>query len=289
MASKREAGISEAGARVQVSIHRYDGPEGPHEDWSVLETDAGWLVESPDGEASGPFVMLVDALRESGACTFIPGTALRIRTGGALKPFDVIPALDGWLVDPFASEAEPVEWSGHEEFSWVQEHIDWSFEELGFEAARIIVIDELLCGVCTARIPREPEPIRLIIPCEAHGPLQPVFLDPWAIVVPDNGYGSAWYGIGEVAPGIYATASDIGDSPPSLLFRRIPANHPAGLYAEMLSWMSSYISMTPGMEEFNLEVDGSTVVAAFPEGGPYAEAEGWLGPTVLRARSLEDS
>ena len=66
-------------------------------------------------------------------------------------------------------------------------------------------------------------------------------------------------------------------------------DHPEGLYEEMLSWMSGYISMTPSMEEFELEVDGATVTAVFPEEGPYAEAEGWLGSTVLRARPLEDS
>lgn len=289
VASNDTAGVDEVKSLARISVDRYDGPKGPHRSWAVLATDTGWIVEGPDGEVAGPFGMPVDALRESGACAFVPGTAICISTGGALSPFEVIPALDGWLVDPFASEAELVDWLAHDQLAWVDDHIGWSFEELGFDRARVIVIDDLLCGVCTARIPGETDPIRLIVPCEGYPSLHPVFLDPWATVVPDNGYGSAWYGIGEVAPGIQATAFDVEDFPPSLSFKRIPAEHPAGLYEEMLSWMSAHIAMTPGAEQFDLEVDGSTVTAVFPEDGPYAEAEGWLGPTVLSARSLEGS
>ena len=274
---------------ISITVERHDGPDGPRYDWSIVETDGRWEARGPDGGVAGTYGGPLDALRDSGASAFVPGTAIRIRTNGGPRPFDLITALDGWLVDPFASEAETVDWSDSEDLGWVQEHIDSSFEELGFDPLRIIVIDDLLCGVCTAQIPREPEPIRLIVPCEDDGRLRPVFLDSWATVTPDNGYGSAWYGVGVISPGIMATAIDIGDFPPSLQFERISSNHPENLYEGMLSWMSGYISMTPGIEEFELEVDGSTVTAVFPEEGPYAEAEGWLGPTVLRARPLEGS
>lgn len=289
MASNDAVGIPETRGGFRIMVERYDGPDGPRHDWSVVGTDGGWEVRGPDGGVAGKYGGPLDALRDSGACAFVPGTALRIRTNGALSPFEVIPALDGWLVNLFASEAETIDWWDSEDLAWVQEHIDWSFKELGFDPARIIVIDDLLCGVCTAQITREPESVRLIIPCEDESRLRPIFLDPWATVTPDNGYGSAWYGVGEIAPGILATAIDIEDFPPSLQFNRISSDHPEGLYEEMLSWMSGYISMTPGMEEFELEVDGAKVTAVFPEEGPHAEAEGWLGPTVLRARPLEDS
>lgn len=273
-----------------IEVDRFEGPDGPCSRWRIAECDAGWNVTCPDETSAGTFNNLEDALQQSGACEFVPGTALHIRTGPSICPFDLLPALQEWLVDPVGEEAEPADWWEHADLGWVQEHIWSSFASFGFDPARIVVINDLVCGVCTARVGTETRSVRLFILCEDIGlRLRPIFLDLWATVTPDNGYGSAWYRIGEIVPGLEATVFDSGDIDPFVLLNRLTNGPDSAFYEGILLWMSGYISMTPGLEKFDLEVNGSTVTAVFPEEGPYAEAKGWLGPTVLRSKPLEDS
>lgn len=246
-----------------IEVNRFEGPDGLCSRWRIAECDAEWNVACPDETSAGTFKKLGDALQQSGACASVPGTAHQTGTGWVC-PLDFLQALE--------------------------EHIWSSFASFGFDPARIVVINDLVCGVCTARIGAETRSVRLFILCEDIGlRLRPIFLDLWATVTPDNGYGSAWHGIGEIVPGLEATVFDSGDIDPIVLLNGLTNGPDSAFYEGILLWMSGYISMTPRLEKFDLEVDGSTVTAVFPEEGPYAEAKGWLGPTVLRSKPLEDS
>ena len=282
MASKR--------TMVKVEVERFGKPGDPTQRWSIDEANAGWRIAGPDGSPIECADDLVSALRTSGSCAFVPGIALRIRTAGTVEPFALLPALDQWLDEP-AGASPQAPWWEHAELLHLEDLSSEDFEAFNLDESRIILIDDDLCGVCSALVGNGPtakqKRIFLLAEWEGMGDLMPKFLDLWATMHTDNGYGWGRHATGEISPGVRASV-DNHEGMRNIFFDPLP--HPESVYDEVLSWISGCISSTPqpgtdgGYNEFEVVLDGSDVEIICPDEGPHVEASGWIAPTVLAGR-----
>lgn len=282
MRRKADAGTG----RIQVT--RYAGPEGPAETWSVDADGADWVATSPNGSRGACHGSPTAALESSGACHYVPGVGLYIRTGGVVSPFELLPALQSWT-EPDDGPVEAHDRWGHEALSWAHEAVyrKSGDDQFQLDSNRIIRIDDGVCAVHQPDRDRSSTGSRHLVIFEETDPLWPAFFEEWATTTTDNGYGSAHYATGEITPGFQGAAFD-ADEIGSLFVRPLPEGHTPPQVDEMVSWIAGNVSMTAGFGEFELEVDGGSVTAVFPEGGPYGEASGSLGPAVRQTQGQSD-
>ena len=280
-----------------LTVERYRSLLLPPEAWSVSEVEDGWSIIKPDGSTETVRGTLTHVLVAAGACAFESGVALRLNTGGTVAQFELLPALHGWLQEPSGNDGEPVPWWEHPDFGRLEEVDSDSFRSLSVDLSRIVLIDDDLCAVSSETIGSGPtaqhQRTLLLLELGDFGHPEPKFYDLWATLITDNGYGGGRHAVGEVVPGLRG-AVELHEGLP-VYMRLDPLPEPDQKYADVLSWISGCIEGTPssgtdeGFKDFEVTIRGNEIEVDFPEEGPYAEAEGWLGPTVLRARPLEGS
>lgn len=275
-------------AAPEILIDRYRGPEAHAETWQIRQSDGLWTAAGPDGSHVAPHRDAVEALSASGACRYERGVALHIRTGGLISPFDVLPALQDWLDNEDAGDSS-TDWSDHAELGWIAEVLSRLSAEdsFGLDPTRLIGLDDGLCGIRRTQAPggRKEDVWSHFVIMRELDPPELEFFDEWAWTSTDNGWGMGSYGIGEIVPGVVGEVFRVDEIGPTLTTTPLPEHHPEGLYDEMLDWISGNVSNTSGFDEAELQVEGDTVTAVFPEGWEYGgEASGWLGPTVMRSR-----
>lgn len=270
-----------------MDVERFEGPYGRRLQWRFVESESGWLVTDSDDATTREFVTLTDALRESGCCAFAPGVALDIRTGGAVSPFALLPALQDWTESVHAgSPLEDYDWSSHPRMRLLSEVLEYSAQELDLDTERMIRIDDGFCGVhLSGGYSREHPVCTSLIIFKDMDPPSHEFYDLWAWTSTDNGWAFRTEDIGEIVPGLQGEVQMIGDSGhPHLTVGPLSENHPAGLYDAMVSWIADSISTTSGFEEVELTItiNGSDVVVDLGQ-DPPGEASGWLGRTALNS------
>ena len=284
---------------IAIEIERFEPSGDEPLRWRINQTGAGWRVTGPDGAVAEAVGGLVDALRDSGACGYSAGSALRIQTGGTVDPFALFPALEEWLEEsPATSESgttsgEAPAWWWHPDFARLDEVAADDYESLFLDSSRIILIDDDLCGVCSALIGNGPSAIRkrifVLAEWELMGDLAPKFFDLWATMSIDNGYGWGRHSIGEVVPGVRAVV-DNHEGMRYITFDPLPSSDE--LYGEVLAWISGCVSSTPnpgtdeGFSQFEVVVDGNDVQIVCPDDGPHVDASGWIAPAVIARRPL---
>ena len=272
----------------RIEVRRYADPETEPETWLVQRDGEAWRAVGPDGNLNTAAASAAEVLRQLGACRYEPGSALHIRTGGLISPFELLPALQDWLGNEAARDSS-VDWSEHTELGWVAAALSQLSAEdsFGLDPTRLIGLDGGLCGIRKAQAPssnRKGVSSHFVVMRELDPP-EPEFFDQWAWTSTDNGWGIGSYDIGEIVPGVVGEVFKVDEIGPTLTTAPLPENHPEGLHDEMLDWISGNVSNTSGFDEAELQVEGDTVTAVFPEGWEYGgEASGWLGPTAMRSR-----
>lgn len=271
-----------------VIVARYAGLDVSPDSWRINRFGDLWIATAPAGNLQGSYPSAVEALSASGSCRYEPGSALHIRTGGLISPFELLPALQDWIDHEDAGDSS-VDWSEHQELGWIAEVLSrLSFDDLfGLDPNRLIGLDDGLCGVRKTMMPggRKKDVLCHFVVLRELDPPELEFFDHWAWTSTDNGWGIGSYDIGEIVPGVVGEVFKVDDIGPTLTTAPLPENHPEGLYDEMVAWISGNVSNTSGFDEAELRVEGNTVTAVFPEGWEYGgEASGWLGRTVMRSR-----
>lgn len=276
---------------AKVEVERFGKPGDPTQRWSINQVDTGWQIAGPDGSTTEALGDLDSALRASGSCAFAPGIALRIRTAGTVEPYALLPALDQWLVEPAGANGAEIPWWEHSELSRLEDLSSEDFEAFNLDESRIILIDDDLCGVCSALIGNGPTAeqrrIFLLAEWEFMGDLMPKFFELWATMHTDNGYGWGRHATGEVSPGVRGSV-DNHEGMRFISFDPLP--HSERIFDEVMSWISGCVSCTPnpgtdgGYSEFDIVLHGNDVEIVCPDDGPHLEASGWVAPTVLERR-----
>ena len=271
----------------EILIARYAGPRAPAKVWRLQQSDAGWTPIAPDGLRGTSFWDPVEAIVASGSCEYEPGVGLHIETSGLIEEFDLLPALEGWT-KPHDAPVEDVDWWGHEALGWAHEAISnrSGSDQFELDPSRIIRIDGAVCAVHQAERDRSDKGRRHLVIFVETDPLWPRFFKQWATTDTDNGYGSGRYEIGEITPGFEGEAFS-ADEIASLRIGPLSESSWAPTAEEMVSWISGNVSMTAGFEEYELEANGDSATAVFPEEAQYGEASGRLGPAVLQPRGSE--
>lgn len=280
--------VKKSKAADRIEVRRYEDSEAEPETWRVQRDGETWRAVGPDGNLSTAAASAAEVLRQSGACRYEPGTALHIRTGGLVSPFELLPALQDWIDTEDAGDSS-VDWSDHADLGWIAEVLSGLSAEdsFGLDPTRLIGLDGGLCGirkVQAAGSNKKDVSSHFVVMRELDPPVSE-FFDLWAWTSTDNGWGIGSYDIGELVPGVVGEVFKVDEIGPTLTTAPLPENHPEGLYGEMVDWIAGNVSNTSGFDEAELRVEGDTVTAVFPEGWEYGgEASGWLGPTAMRSR-----